>query len=83
MIKSYIVTVVALNKYTLSREERRFLYFNHLSKEFLEESPDDLCSKMYLFQALFLDLQIQQLTILKPGLSNEVSFFPEILWKDG
>ena len=30
-------TVVALNKYTLSREERRFLYFNHLSKEFLEQ----------------------------------------------
>ena len=30
-------TVVALNKYTLSREERPFLYFNHLSKEFLEQ----------------------------------------------
>ena len=30
-------TVVALNKYTLSREERRLLYFNHLSKEFLEQ----------------------------------------------
>ena len=30
-------TVVALNEYTLSREERCFLYFNHLSKEFLEQ----------------------------------------------
>ena len=27
---------------------------------------DDLCSKMHLFQALFLDFQIQQLTILRP-----------------
>ena len=27
---------------------------------------DDLCSKMHLFQALFLDFQIQQLTISKP-----------------
>ena len=27
---------------------------------------DDLCSKMHLFQALFLYLQIQQLAILKP-----------------
>ena len=27
---------------------------------------DDLCSKMHLFQALFLDFQIQQLAILKP-----------------
>ena len=65
---------------------------------------DDLCSNMLLFQARFLDLQIQQLAILKPveveksyipqkkspitcrlkeGLSNEVSFVPEILWKDG
>ena len=27
---------------------------------------DDLCSKMHLFQTLFLDFQIQQLAILKP-----------------
>ena len=27
---------------------------------------DDLCSKMHLFEALFLDFQIQQLAILKP-----------------
>ena len=27
---------------------------------------DDLCNKMHLFQALFLDFQIQQLAILKP-----------------
>ena len=27
---------------------------------------DDLCSNMHLFQALFLDFQIQQLAILKP-----------------
>ena len=27
---------------------------------------DDLCSKMHLFLALFLDFQIQQLAILKP-----------------
>ena len=33
----FIYTVVALNKYTLSREERRFLNFNHLTKEFLEQ----------------------------------------------
>ena len=68
--------------HTPSREERRFLNFNHLSKDFLEQmiphlkpliwravesgSPDDLCSKMHLFQALFLDFQIQQLAILKP-----------------
>ena len=26
----------------------------------------DLCSKIYLFQALFLDFQIQQLAILRP-----------------
>ena len=26
---------------------------------------DDLCSEMHLFQALFLDFQIQQLAILK------------------
>ena len=34
------------------------------------ESPygdyDDLCSEMHLFQALFMDSQIQKLTILKP-----------------
>ena len=27
---------------------------------------DDLCSKMHLFEAIFLDFQIQQLTIFKP-----------------
>ena len=27
---------------------------------------DDLCSKIHLFQALFLDFQIQQLAISKP-----------------
>ena len=27
---------------------------------------DELCSEMHLFQALFLDFQIQQLAFLKP-----------------
>ena len=30
-------TAVTRKVHTLSREERRFLYFNHLSKEFLEQ----------------------------------------------
>ena len=32
----------------------------------LKALSDDLCSKMHLFQALFLDFQIQQHAILKP-----------------
>ena len=31
-----------------------------------EPKYGDSCSKMHLFQALFLDFQIQQLAILKP-----------------
>ena len=37
--KSYkcLYTAVTRKVHTPSREERRFLYFNHLSKEFLEQ----------------------------------------------
>ena len=60
-------TVSEYQYHTPSREERRFLYFNHLSKEFLEQMiPHLKCSKMHLFQALFVDFELQQLAISKP-----------------
>ena len=37
---------------------------------------DDLCSKMHLIQALFLDFQIQQLAIFKP-VEVEISYIPQ------
>ena len=37
---------------------------------------DDLCSKMHLFQALFLDFQIQQLAISKP-VKVEKNYVPQ------
>ena len=47
---------------------------------------DDLCSKMHLFQALFLDFQIQQLAILKPvevGRSYIPQKREDPLWSNG
>ena len=37
LCKCYIQLPMPNECYTPSREERRFLYFNHLSKEFLEQ----------------------------------------------
>ena len=36
-IRMYVYTVSENQCHTPSREERRFLYFNHLSKEILEQ----------------------------------------------
>ena len=97
-----------------SKEERRFLYFNHLSKEFLEQmkrKPYNVPfesntetgrislmkgSRRVLVKVVLFQLRghSQPQNDATPnffanskrpilGLSNEVSFVPEILWKDG
>ena len=47
--------------------KKKCRYSNHLTKEFLEQMiPHLKCSKMHLFQALFVDFELQQLAISKP-----------------